>query len=445
METLKKVIIGLLFLPALAFGQEQSMSFTLNEAIEYAKVNSYALRDSDFEIEKAKKLVKETLAIGLPQIDGSMSYNNFLTVPKQNIPSDFIPGGTPGELIPVQFGTEQNMGFDITANQLIFNGSYIVATKSVRVFLELSEKLKVKSEYEITNAIIQLYAQVLVSDENYNVLQESAANLRKTFEDTDELKKEGFVPEQDVDQIELLVLSTENRVRQAERQREISRNILLYTLGLPLETQLDLTTELDDIVDIAGEETLTTDFNVVEHIDYQLAQNQLRTDELKMKNEQAAYLPSLSAFFSYQRNRQANEFDFFSGESWFPTELVGVQMNVPIFSSFGRKNAVAQAKINVEQSSMNLERVSREVQVQVDQARDIYYQALDNYQTTEKNLELSRRINDKELVKYQEGVSTSLDLAQAQRQFLDTQSNFIMATYNLIDAKSNLLKALNRY
>ena len=162
METLKKVLIGLLLWPV-SLAAQDSTSFTLAEAIDFAKVNSYALRDSEFEIEKAKRLVKETLAIGLPQIDGSVSYNNYLEVPIQQIPGDFIPGGNPDDLVEVQFQPEQNMGFDITANQLIFDGSYIVATKSVRVFLELSDKLTVKTEYEITNAIIQLYGQVLVA------------------------------------------------------------------------------------------------------------------------------------------------------------------------------------------------------------------------------------------------------------------------------------------
>ncbi|QTN37996.1 TolC family protein [Cryomorphaceae bacterium] len=444
METLKKVLIGLLLWPV-SLAAQDSTSFTLAEAIDFAKVNSYALRDSEFEIEKAKRLVKETLAIGLPQIDGSVSYNNYLEVPIQQIPGDFVPGGNPDELIEVQFQPEQNMGFDITANQLIFDGSYIVATKSVRVFLELSEKLKVKTEYEITNAIIQLYAQVLVAQENYDVLTESAKSLRATLEETTALQSEGFVAEQDVDQLALLVLSTENRVRQAERQKGVSLNILLFTMGLPLDSEIDLVTPLDNIVNIAGEETLVGDFDFTTHIDYQLAENQLRTDELKMANEQAAYMPSLSAFYSYQQNSQSNSFNFFGDAAWFPTQLLGVRMNVPIFASFGRKNAVAQARINVDQSSMNLERTGRDIMVQVQQARAYYYQALDNYVTSEENLELSSRINNKELTKYKEGISTSLDLAQAQRQFLDSQNDFINSTYNLIDAKSNLLKALNRY
>ena len=444
METLKKVLIGLLLWPV-SLAAQDSTSFTLAEAIDFAKVNSYALRDSEFEIEKAKRLVKETLAIGLPQIDGSVSYNNYLEVPIQQIPGDFIPGGNPDDLVEVQFQPEQNRGFDITANQLIFDGSYIVATKSVRVFLELSEKLKVKTEYEITNAIIQLYAQVLVAQENYDVLTESAKSLRATLEETTALQAEGFVAEQDVDQLALLVLSTENRVRQSERQKVVSLNILLFTMGLPLDSDIDLTTPLDDIVNIAGEETLVGDFDFTTHIDYQLAENQLRTDELKMANEQAAYMPSLSAFYSYQQNSQSNSFNFFGDAAWFPTQLLGVRMNVPIFASFGRKNAVAQAQINVDQSSMNLERTGRDIMVQVQQARAYYYQALDNYVTSEENLELSSRINNKELTKYKEGISTSLDLAQAQRQFLDSQNGFITSTYNLIDAKSNLLKALNRY
>lgn len=444
METLKKFFVLALLVPFASKAQEP-MSFTLKEAIEYAKVNSYALRDADFEIEKAKKLVKETLAIGLPQVDAKSTYNNFFVVPKQQIPGSFVPGSNPDELIEIVFGTPQNLGAEITARQLIFDGSYIVATKSVKVFLELSEKIKVKSEFEITNAVIQLYAQVLVSEKNYQVLDSSAANLRATFEETKSLENEGFVGEQDVDQIELLLISTENRVRQAERQIGISRNILLFTLGLPLETGLVLSTPIDDVVNVASEETLVSDFDFTQHIDYQLAENQFQTDILKMKNEKATYLPRLNAFYSYGLNSQSNTFNFFDDNPWFPTSVVGVSLDVPIFSSFGRKYSVAQAQIQVDQSNMNLEKVGRDIEVKVQQARDVYYQALDDYNTTEKNLALSQRISSKELIKYKEGVSTSLDLAQSQRQFLDSQSNFIISTYNLIDAKSNLLKALNRY
>ena len=444
MEALKKLWILALLVPIFSQAQEPS-SYSLKEAIDYAKVNSYALRDAEFEIEKAKKLVKETLAIGLPQVDARSTYNNFFVVPKQQIPGSFVPGSDPDDLIEIAFGTPQNIGAEVTARQLIFDGSYIVATKSVKVFLELSEKIKVKSEFEITNAIIQLYAQVLISEENYRVLDSSAANLRATFEETKALEKEGFVGDQDVDQIELLLISTENRVRQADRQKGISRNILLFTMGLPLETDIQLTTPVEDVVNIASEETLIGDFDYTQHIDFLLAENQFQTDLLKMKNEKAAYMPRLNAYYTYGLNSQSNTFNFFDDNPWFPTSVIGVSLDVPIFSSFGRKNAVAQAQIEVDQSNMNLERTGRDIQVQVQQARDVYYQALDNYLTSEKNLELSDRISKKEMIKYKEGISTSLDLAQSQRQFLDAQSDFIMSTYNLIDAKSNLLKALNRY
>ena len=444
MEALKKLWILALLVPIFSQAQEPS-SYSLKEAIDYAKVNSYALRDAEFEIEKAKKLVKETLAIGLPQVDARSTYNNFFIVPKQQIPGSFVPGSDPDDLIEIAFGTPQNIGAEVTARQLIFDGSYIVATKSVKVFLELSEKIKVKSEFEITNAIIQLYAQVLISEENYRVLDSSAANLRATFEETKALEEEGFVGDQDVDQIELLLISTENRVRQADRQKGISRNILLFTMGLPLETDIQLTTPVEDVVNIASEETLIGDFDYTQHIDFLLAENQFQTDLLKMKNEKAAYMPRLNAYYTYGLNSQSNTFNFFDDNPWFPTSVIGVSLDVPIFSSFGRKNAVAQAQIEVDQSNMNLERTGRDIQVQVQQARDVYYQALDNYLTSEKNLELSDRISKKEMTKYKEGISTSLDLAQSQRQFLDAQSDFIMSTYNLIDAKSNLLKALNRY
>ena len=134
-----------LFLGLLAQAQESSFSFSLAEAQQYAIEHSYQSQTANKEVEKSKRKVKETISTGLPQINASGSYQNFLELPRQLVPAEFF-GGNEGEFAEVVFGTEQQMGIDITATQLLFDGSYFVGLQASKVYLELTKNDQQKSE-----------------------------------------------------------------------------------------------------------------------------------------------------------------------------------------------------------------------------------------------------------------------------------------------------------
>jgi outer membrane protein TolC len=69
--------------------------------------------------------------------------------------------------------------------------------------------------------------------------------------------------------------------------------------------------------------------------------------------------------------------------------------------------------------------------------------AYEKYLNEKKNIELTNRIYDKTLIKYKEGLSSSLDLTNAQNQYLTAQSNYYTAIYALITAKNKLDKLNN--
>ncbi len=116
--------IILLYLMGTSLAQEVK-SFTLKEAQQYAVENNYDVRNASTDVEIARKRVKENLAIGLPQVNASAGYTNYLELPTQIIPGDFLPGGS-GEDIEAQFGTQHNATWNASITQLLFSGQYIV-------------------------------------------------------------------------------------------------------------------------------------------------------------------------------------------------------------------------------------------------------------------------------------------------------------------------------
>ena len=84
---IKLLSIALLILPISIWAQEQH-TMTLKEAQEYASEHSYSVRGASFDAEVALRGVKETISIGLPQINGSLDYNNYIDIPVQVAPAD---------------------------------------------------------------------------------------------------------------------------------------------------------------------------------------------------------------------------------------------------------------------------------------------------------------------------------------------------------------------
>lgn len=430
-------------------GQEQAQSaaqtFTLEQAQAYAIENGYAARNAAKEVEKSKRVVKETISTGLPQVDASGSYQNFIDLPVQLVPAEFF-GGNQGEFAEVVFGVKQQMGVDIRASQLIFDGSYFVGLQASRVYLELSKNDQTKTEYDIRQMVTQAYGMVLVSEENVKVLEDNTKSLEQNLVEVEALYENGFVEEQDRDQLALLVQISKNTLENGIRKAEISRNQFKFILGIPIENQVELSETLDQLIQPNLQQSfIEKDLDLSNHIDYKIINTQEKASELLLKQQKSFYLPKLSAFYSYQQNSFSQEFNFLDDAPWFPTQVYGLNLTMPIFSSFGRHHKTQQAKIEVEQMGIAKEQVTQQLKIQAANSKAEYTYALSQYRSAEDNLNLAQSIFDKTKIKYQEGISTSLELTQANNQLIEIQGNYINSALQLINAKSNLDQALNNY
>ena len=178
--------------------------------------------------------------------------------------------------------------------------------------------------------------------------------------------------------------------------------------------------------------------------------NNRQANELLVKYEKSKYLPSLGAYVNYGANHFFDAYPIIDGatgttndKSWFDYSLVGVSLNVPIFSSFGRKSKVAQAKIELENSDLQLEQLKQQLNLKAASAKSEYQLSIENFGSAKKNLALAERIEKKQQIKFKEGLSSSFDLSQAQNQLYTQQNNYIQSMMSVIAKKSQLETALN--
>ena len=424
--------------------QDVNYSFSLSEAVNYAMTHNYTVRNAALDIEAAENLKKETTAFGLPQIEGTVDYQNFLKQVVTLIPSEFI-GQPPGDFVEVIFGTKQNLNATVTLRQLLFDGSYLVGLQSAKTFLKISNLAKEKTDQSIREAVINAYGNVLIAQETILILEKNKLSLEKNLNDTKAFLKNGFAEEQDVEQQQITLSNTKNDLNRAVRFELIANQMFNLTLGIPIATNIELKDNL---------ETLTlksTDLNIISqqfdldnHIDFKIADNKVISDELLVKFEKSKYLPSLNAFINYSQFANNNNQIFYSG-NWFDSSLFGVSLNVPIFSGFQRSSRTQQAKISLLQSEIELTETSEKLKLQVTTAKNKYQFALDQFQTAKQNLVLAESISNKEEIKFFEGISTSIDLTNAQNQLFNQQQNYIQSIFEIIQTKVELENALNIY
>ncbi|CAM1359647.1 Transporter [Tenacibaculum litoreum] len=436
---MRKYIYGVFvfFFTGYITAQEKEMSLSMQEAIDYAIKNSYDNKVSLNDIEAAKKKKWETTTIGLPQVNGKVDYQNNL---KQLFDAvDFNNDGFP------DFGAKHSVNAGVTLSQLIFDGSYLVGLQSAKTYLKISEQAKEKTELATREAVINAYGNVLVTEKSIEILENNKKILEKNLNETQKTYDNGLTELENVEQLQITLGNVESNLRNAERLKEIAYQMLNVSLGNSIETKLTLTSTLDNLViDNTDLSLLATQFNIDNHIDFKIAQNDRESKRLLMKLEKSKALPTLSAFVNYNAVANSNSFSFFeTSQKWVNTSVLGVTLNVPIFSSFGRSSRTAQAKIALENADIRLEEAKQKLNLQVERAKSEYQLGIENYETAKKNLALAERIEKKQQVKFFEGISSSFDLLQAQNQLYTQQNNYVQSMLNVIAKKAQLENALN--
>jgi outer membrane protein len=419
--------------------------FSLQSAQKFAVESSYETKRTRLNIQAAQKKVRETVLTGFPQLSSAIGYMNNLELATVLIPNFFE--GKFDEKIPVQFGTQHNANVNFTLNQLLFNGSYIVGLKTSKIFRQLADRNHEKTQLDILEIVTNTYYLILVAEESERILSSNLENLEKTHYEIRERYKEGFVAETDADLVQIGVTKLKNGLQAIVRQKEIAYKLLKFQMGLELDEQIVLTDKLEDIlqqIDIS--ETEDAEFSLEQNVDYRLLETQEKLSEMALKNEKAKYFPTISAFYSFQWNAFRDDFNFFNfNENWFRTQILGININMPIFTSGVQKAKVAQASIALEQAQNAKIQASQGLVVEEASARLDLDTAYENYLNTKENMELSKKVYDATLFKYNEGVASSLDLTQAHDQYLAAQSDFIQAISGLLTAKNKLDRLNSNY
>ena len=452
------ILTLLLLLANFSFAQEVK-SFSLKDAQDYALQNSAEVKNAKLDNDIARKKIWEITSMGLPQINATGNYQHQFVVPTLNfggttslVLDPTLPSGSPltSDMVgnrlhlksdpgtPIALGLKNNTTFDFTLSQLIFSGAYIVGLQASRIYFQISDQNFQKSKIDMKESIANTYCMVLIMEGNRSILQNSLKNLKKTLSDMREINKQGLIEDTDVDQIELTSVNIENALNTVNRQVDASYDLLKFQMGIPLENKITLTDNLETMLVSIDLATATSkQLNIKENITYKIMDTQEQFGKLVLKKEISNYLPNLAGFYRHTEKVNQPAFDF------TPKDIIGVTLNVPILSSGQRVVMVQQRKMELDKISISKQKAIEGVKLDYSNALNDMNSTYEKYQNEKRNIDLTKRIYDKTNIKYQEGISTSLDLTQVHNQYLTAQTNYYDAIFKLLTAKNKLDRILN--
>jgi len=439
--------ISLLVISISLFAQssraQSGQAFNLEEAQIYALKHNRDVRNAGLGIDAANKQLWEVASVGFPQVEFSAQYTKMLDIPTQLIPGEIF-GGEPGSTIPVQFGKPHLANYGISVSQLLFNGSYFVGLNASKIYLRLSEENLEMTEWDVKALVTKTYYLIMVGEETRKVILQTLENLKQTQNEIIELNKEGFNEESDVKQIQISVNALDNALKSIDQQIDISYKLLNFQMGIPLEEPVKLTENLDAIIaDLDIKTPLEREFNVEENIGFKAMSTQVKLSELSHKNEVATFYPTLALFASFQRDAQRDSFDIFDwNKKWYPTSLIGIKMSWPLFNGGSRIFRTQKAKIELRQAEIKLIDVRDGLKLAHRQAHTALEAARDQYTNARDNRDLALEIFDVNTQKYREGLASSLELTQAQNQYLNAEQTYLQNLADALKAYTQLKKVL---
>lgn len=421
------------------------MSFTLKQAQEYAFEHNYDLQNSRYDIERAKKLVRENTAIGLPQINASVTYLDNILRPTSIIPNIFDTTGKAPPL-EIQFGTRYNATLSAQMTQLIYSGQYLVGLQTAKAYLETEKQKDLKAQIDIRDLVSEAYIAYLIVEESQKILDSTYKTVAQMVDEATEFYNNGLIEQLDVEQMELNRAMLEANQIMTRNQKLLAYNYLKFIMGVQENQEIILTDSLDFFLNrINYDYLMHTSFDYNSNINYRLLKKQEYMVVMQYKLAKTSYQPTLAGFVNFSTNAQREAWNFFdTKERWFSSSSWGISLNIPIWSSGSRKFAVDQAAINVDKMKVLDQQTRTSLNLQVETVRNDFNKSYLVFLNKRKSLQTASKIYEQTIIKYRQGLASSTDLNQKYNQFLISEAEYTQAMFDLLKSNIALSKLLEK-
>jgi len=434
----------LLLLGGVAHSQQR---LTLDEAIKYGISHNVNIKNAQTDAASASSRIGEIRAVGLPQLNASISLIDNLIIQRAFLPAVFFDQKAAADAPPiaVQFGVKYAGNAGAQLNQMLFNAQWLLGLKAAESYRVLAQKGVAQSKVNVTENVAKAYYGVLIAEERSKLLDLNIARLDSTMREMSAMNKSGFIEKIDVDRLEVSLNNLKTEKQKVLNLVQLSHYLLKFQMGMPLEETLQLSDRIGeaDVARIEIEAKTAEDGKLEydQRIDYSILKTNLQLAEMDVENNKRGYYPTVTAFAGYGYNTGRNTFGEVFGSPWFNNANLGLSINVPIFDGFAKKYKIQQARYTVQKTKQSIGLVEQTIDLQIKSASVTIMNGLETLKTQKRNLELAQEVLRVSKIKYKAGAGSNLEVTSAESSLKEAQTNYFASLYDLLLAKVDLDKA----
>jgi len=435
-----KIITTICILLSVAnlFAQEKGIKYlSLKECVRIATEKNIKVSLAIQEKEKSSQKINEVRSSLLPQIEIGGEFQDNTNLSVTLVPGDFV--GKPGTSIPFKMGTKYNTSINISANQVLYNKTNLIAIKLSKKAAYVSNLGVQKAKEETALDVAKLYYLIQITAKQQRLVEDNIVSTQRMADITKTQLENGVVKKVDYDRIIVSIQNLQTKLDDTKALHEQQINMIKYTLEMPINENVILT---DNCVDIPLISTLfTTKVDFSDHIDIQTLEAQKEIDLLNQKQENSKYTPSLVLFgqFGYQGMQDEFKNYFNDGSKWYNSSYIGLKLTIPIFDGFQKRSKYNQAKIDYIKTCLNLDDTKKLFSVNYKNAINNYYNNKKTVERQQNNIDLAQKIYKETSLKYREGMTTMSDLLQDEVALNDAQAGYLDALYKFKEAELEIM------
>lgn len=455
--------------------QSTPSAFTLDQCIEYALQNSINVQNATLDQRIAAAKVKETIGLGLPQISADVSvvhnqklqrfFSSYSTAQgfagkdANGNPNLDIPGLNPNDILASQnfFQLKSSGNASLSINQLIFNGSYLVGLQAASAYRDLALKTSNQTKEQIVQQVTKAYYGVLINKERIELFANNIARVDSLLRNTKALNQNGFAEGIDVDRIQVTLNNLKAESDKFKKLNELGLELLKFQMNYPLNEPIQVIGNIQDAKVNADLKSYEQDWNYKNRPDYLVLEVNRRLQELNIKNQYAAAVPSINAFANLGYSTQSRDVSGIfktstnlddngavGPDKWYNFSQFGVRMDIPIFSGLQRHHKLQQEKLTLLKVENGFRNLKQGIDLETKQASINFENAITSLTAQKENMNLASNIARITKIKYEQGVGSNLEVVDAENSLRQAQTNYYSALFDAMIAKVDLDKAYGK-
>lgn len=441
----------------------QIHSFSVKEAIDYATKNNAQVKNALLEYKIQEQTNRQITSAAYPQLNGSLGTTYFPHVPVQVFPN-FIAMATYGVLtqegvkngsgdaivaptdygyVQAAFGTKWSASASATLNQILFDGQVFVGLQARQAALDYSTKNAEVTTENIKVNIYKVYYQLIVSKTQIAQIDANIERTSKLLSDSKAMFNNGFVEQLDVDKATVQLANLQTQKLKVERTIDNGYTGLKFLIGMPIQDSLILTDDVTDEKLRSGVLEGST-YKYEDRKEYQALELAKELNEFNIKRYRYSYLPTASLSSTFSKSAYRDQFNIFKRGDWYTGWNIGLNINVPIFDGFSKDANIKKAKLQLEQSNNQMENLKLSIDNDVAVAQNNFRAAIITLDYQKKNMDLAEQVYNQTKKKYEMGLSSNLEITNAQADLITAQSNYTSSLYDAVIAKIDYVKATGK-